>query len=576
MSLSTSSLLSKTLNFIRLSLSYNPFHRQVIYMVNKILFFFFFLFLFFSCGHVSMHSTYRTAASTTDDVVESEMLPSPLNLNAGQYAEELKVAVDKWVKYFCENDRERFQRFLDRGEAYRHVVQTVLKENDIPPEFYYLAMIESGYVTHARSHAKAVGVWQFISSTGKKYGLEIDHYIDERKDPIRATEAAAKYLRDLYTAFQSWELAMAAYNAGEYRILTSIINGKTRNFWELADRKLLPRETRNYVPKFIAAATIGANPEQYGFRAGGDSEVEQFPSVFALEVPSPVRLKSIAKLSGISLEELQKINPHLKKGITSPRSETYELWIPSEKKDEMQSLLPQLAQMRLKGIKGRAYASNPEPRYYHRVRRGENLSTIARKYRVSIAHLKRLNNLASSRIYVNQKLRLQATSYSRGNNDSADRTYHIVRRGENLSTIARKYRLSVAQLKRLNNLSGNRIYVRQRLSVQDTDRAIASSKRFHVVRRGENLIYIARKYRLSVAEIKRLNNLSGSRIYINQKLKISEEENSSDNLTSKMYRVRKGDSLYSIARKKGTSVKRLMNKNQLASARIYPGMNLNI
>src|SRR5690606_16029392 len=138
--------------------------------------------------------------------------------------------IQKWVKYFSEKDRKRFSHFLNRGEHYRDLIQATLESYSLPIELYYLAMIESGYVAHATSHASAVGAWQFMRSTGKRYGLYVDNYVDERRDPIRSTEAAAKYLTDLYNVFQSWELALAAYNCGENRVLRAVMQGKTRNF----------------------------------------------------------------------------------------------------------------------------------------------------------------------------------------------------------------------------------------------------------------------------------------------------------------------------------------------------------
>ena len=191
--------------------------------------------------------------------------------------------VKVWIDYFTKYDRERLKRFLKRGQQFKEIVQNTLKENDLPQELYYLAMIESGYQNHARSSAQAVGVWQFISGTATRYGLKVDHFVDERKDPIRSTEAAAKYLRDLYNVFGSWHLAMAAYNAGEMRVLRAIFKARTRNFWELVESKALPRETSEYVPKFIAMSLIAENPEKYSLEI--DDNIVSYPSLKAVEVP---------------------------------------------------------------------------------------------------------------------------------------------------------------------------------------------------------------------------------------------------------------------------------------------------
>jgi membrane-bound lytic murein transglycosylase D len=166
---------------------------------------------------------------------------------------EINRRVESWIKYFTVRQRDMTTRYLERGEPLRPHIEAILKENEVPPELFYLAMIESGFVTHAKSRAKAVGVWQFVKGTGKNYRMTINNNVDERRNWIKATEAAANYLKDLNNVFGSWYLALAAYNAGEYKIVRSIMKGKTRDFWVLAERGLLPKETMDYVPKFLAA-----------------------------------------------------------------------------------------------------------------------------------------------------------------------------------------------------------------------------------------------------------------------------------------------------------------------------------
>ena len=222
--------------------------------------------------------------------------------------------VDKWVNYFTVKDRARFQRFLNRGAKYRDLVLETLKEEGVPAELYYLAMIESGYSTGAKSWASAVGIWQFIRGTGKRYGLKINKYVDERKDPVRATRAAARYLASLYRVYQNWELAMSAYNAGEGRVLGAIMRGHTRDFWELSRKKLLPRETRNYVPKMMAAVKIGQNLEKYNFVSKHSSPYHK-PE--AVDVPGSVRVRDIAKIAGVSTNSILKLNPHIRKNDSS-------------------------------------------------------------------------------------------------------------------------------------------------------------------------------------------------------------------------------------------------------------------
>lgn len=362
--------------------------------------------------------------------------------------------VKMWLKYFTERDRERFQRYLNRGERYKEVVQTHLEQNGIPVELYYMAMIESGYATHAYSRARAVGIWQFIAATGRRYGLKSNYYIDERRDPILATEAATKYLRDLYNAFLSWELSMAAYNTGELRILRAIMDGQSRDYWTMAMQKRLPRETRNYVPKFIAAALIGLNPQKYGFETP-DKDENPFPSVVAWEVPSPIRLTDIAKVSGIDTETLKLLNPHIRRGITPPNRSNYEVWIPEEKFEQVKKTTALLSQYKKKLDK---IYDDPENQRYHVVKRGENLSVIAQRYRVSLRNLKRINNLKSSRIYPGKKLRISSNRYHR-------KEKYRVQRGDTLGGVARRHGLSIKRLKSINGLNHNTIYIGQWLKV---------------------------------------------------------------------------------------------------------------
>lgn len=336
--------------------------------------------------------------------IEQEILANDEGLDGHPHKVPLEIneSVRKWIHHFTVTDRARFQRFLQRGSQYKTLVQETLKKNGVPGELYYLAMIESGYSTHARSHARAVGPWQFIRGTGLRYGLQQNHYLDERKDILRSTTAAANYLKDLYTVFQSWYLAMAGYNAGEGRILGAIIRGNSRDFWELVEKKALPPETRNYVPKVLAATIIGKNPERFGFRV---EELPPFPEVESADVWGGVPLSSVAKEIDVPLQTLKRINPQLTRSVTPPHIKNCSIWVPQGKADLVQEALPTLARNRLK-LKTRAVASRSTRRHrvVHRVRRGEALSLISQRYGVSLSKIKQANRLRTNRIYVGQNL----------------------------------------------------------------------------------------------------------------------------------------------------------------------------
>ncbi len=413
--------------------------------------------------------------------------------------------VQWWINYYVTKDRDRFQRMLNRGERYKEVVQTILSENGLPEDLYYLAFVESGFVVNAKSKASAQGVWQFMKGTAKQYGLVVDNYMDERNDPIRATEAASKYLRKLYSAYNSWELAFAAYNAGEYRVLSSIMKAEDRDFWKLSDKKILPKETRNYVPKILAARYVAKNWMRYGFSrptSGGDS----YPDLESLEVPSPIKLKTVSNKLGVPLEDLKKFNPHLHRGVISPRVSSYELWVPSRYYSlaRDRKYLLKSERIRVRGIASK----NSNKKNYYRVKSGDSLSAIAEKFGTSMNHLKAINNLSGSRILVGQKLRVTQKSYYSSNSKEVYR----VRTGDTLSKISQKFNIRISTLKKHNDLDGNKIFVGQYLNLK--------KKSYHKVQSGDSLASISRRYGTSIRELRKKNKLRSSTIYIGQMLKI--------------------------------------------------------
>jgi membrane-bound lytic murein transglycosylase D len=347
------------------------------------------------------------AAEESDDDLEPTVKAS--KKHQIPFAFNQKVA--GWIQYFSQRDRERFQRFLDRGEPYREVVENILEENNVPIDLYYLGMIESGFNFRAKSHAKAVGVWQFMRPTGKQYGLAVDSYIDERKDPVRATEAAAKYLRDLYREFKSWYLAMAAYNAGPGRIRSAVRRGKTNDFWELVERRVLPRETMDYVPKFLAARYIGENPELFAFYI---NEEQKYPNVELVKVPSPIRFDMIEKSTNIPNGTLSFVNPHYVRDYTHPGQKSDEIWVPDNYVQAVKANYQNLAKNVI-SVKAQRVAKVTHSRSVtvpiYVVRKGDSLQKIARKRGLSVSYLKRVNGLRSGHILPGQRLKLAATSY---------------------------------------------------------------------------------------------------------------------------------------------------------------------
>ena len=426
------------------------------------------------------------------------------SLNVNKKSHKL---IDKWIYHYSVVDRERFQRMLNRGEVYREVVQNILEDNGLPKDLFYLALIESGFVMNATSSASAVGFWQFIRGTGKQYGLQVDHDVDERNDPIRATQAAAKYLRKLYGAYQSWELAMAAYNTGEYRVLTAVMRGETRDYWNLVDRKMLPGETRNYVPKFAAAVYLSKNLKKYNFTVQKPGNELKYPDLESLEVPSPSTLKEISSKIGIGVETLKKFNPHLKRARTPSSFSKYEVWLPESIID-----FARLQAHKIKRTTKRYYSGTSGDRNYYRVKKGDSLYRIAKKFNMSIGQLKSINKLSRETINIGQRLRVTKNSYT----SPDSKKYYRVKNGDSLSIISRKFNIRISNLKKYNNMRSDKIFIGQRLRL-DGD---SKSMNVHFVRRGENLTYIARKYGVAVSSLRKKNRLRGNTIYPGQKLKL--------------------------------------------------------
>jgi membrane-bound lytic murein transglycosylase D len=396
-------------------------------------------------GTVPTKQTTEDGEGVTEDTTSLNDPAMPMEVNK-------KVAY--WIDYFTKKNPRTIKRYLQRGLRYKKVITRILREQGLPDLLFYVPMIESGFNHKAVSSARATGTWQFMQPTGKRYGLNVNYFVDERRDPLRSTIAASLYLADLHNVFQSWYLAMAAYNAGEMRIMSAIMGGNSRDFWTLVKAKKLPRETMRYVPKFIAAATIGENPERYGIDIG---DIEPFDPA-AVEVPSPVSLADIAKITGVKLSVLQDYNPHIKRGVTPPGGSHYKLWVPHDTVASFKENYDAIAQKRIH-YKNRHIAQRQDipASGYHKVKRGETLHAISRKYGMTLAEIKRNSGIKTSNIYPGQKIKLVSgnLSYKR----------YRVRQGDNLHNIAKRFDTTVGELKKMNRLGKNLIYSGQLLKV---------------------------------------------------------------------------------------------------------------
>jgi membrane-bound lytic murein transglycosylase D len=499
----------------------------------------------------------------------------------------LNDKVQKYINYYQNRGRKTFTRWLERSGKFIPMMTEILQDKNLPSDLVYLAMIESGFNVKARSPMGAVGPWQFIRPTGKKYGLTINSWVDERMNPEKSTVAAANYLKDLYNMFESWELAAAGYNAGEMRVQRAIDKYNNDDFWEMSrSRKALPRETREYVPKIVAALIIVKNPEKYGFTQIDYHEPQSYEIA---SVPPQKSLRDIARVINVDYRNLRELNPSLIRNATPPGS-SYYLKVPV---GYAKIILEEQSDLyALKNFNTPVYLT-------YKVRRGDTLGGIARRYRTSVSSIRKKNKLRSNLIRVGQRLRIPTrysgtASYAKSSgtqksgsyNAASNPLYHKVRKGDTVGGISSKYRVSIKTLKSANKLRSNTIYPGQKLIIpgrsgyaKNTNSHVASKATTHRVRRGDTLSGIAARYHVSIHSLKRENKIRGTMIRPGQILRLptkvyAKSSSGKSNLIS--YNVRRGDNLWNIARKHNVSVSSIKKWNNLKSSRLDTGDILKI
>ncbi len=361
------------------------------------------------------------------------------------------------IKFFQNEGRRSFQKWLNRMSTFKPIILPILEEEDVPPELFYLAMIESGLNPKAYSYAHASGIWQFIASTGKMYGLKKNWWIDERRDFEKSTRAAAQYLKDLYKEFDDWYLAFAAYNCGSTRVKKEMKRYQSKDYWKL---KRLPPQTRNYVPNIMAAIFISSDPQKYGFYIDKEKNMEWR----LVDIDKTVSLEILSECAKLDLGILQSYNPELKQGTLPPLNEgmTYPFRLPKQASLEFDSLLSKLEESIIEEV---VFMD-------HKVRRGESLWLIAQKYNVRIQDIVSINKLAREKyIRPGQILQIPADGYdiyrktAMKQSSGSQQIYYTVRYGDTLGEIAIKYRTSVRKIKKWNGLRSDRIYSGQKLKI---------------------------------------------------------------------------------------------------------------
>ncbi len=382
--------------------------------------------------------------------------------------EEIEIA--KWYYYYTTRGRERAIRALQRGAPYYKSMLKIIKSYGLPEDLIYLPIIESGFNLYAVSRKKATGPWQFMSYTAKKYGLIVDWWIDHRLDPIYSTHAACKYLKELYEIFERWDLAIAAYNAGEGKIYSRLVRTNGEKFWDI--RRQLKKETRNYVPSFLAVIMFVNDNRELVDSIINNSPLFEYDSVM---VPYQANIKQLASWAGISESEFRYYNPSLNRFATPPYLKNYYVRIPKGKAETF------LTNMN----------NTPKDQWFraevHVVKKGETPSTIARKYRVSTNALLQVNNIRDPRTLrpgqvliipygpsaPYQTIPYQKTSNTKAttpknsgeaSNNSKGVKYRV-QPGDTLFSIARRYNVTVAQIKKWNSLNSDKIRSGQTLTI---------------------------------------------------------------------------------------------------------------
>jgi membrane-bound lytic murein transglycosylase D len=534
-------------------------------------------------------------------------------------------AVDYFIRYFTVQKRKVFVNWLKRARRYAPTIRKILREQGLPEDLVYLAMIESGFNPKAYSPMKACGPWQFIYETGERYGLRVNYWVDERRDPQKSTVAAARYLKDLFNQFGCWYLAAAGYNAGEGRIERAIAKHETNDFWELRKYNTLPRETREYIPQLIAAAVIAKDPEKFGLtNIPFDAPI---PSSF-YRIPGGTPLSLVAKAGRFDLVALHSLNPEILRGITPPDAESYPLRLPDTvDRGEFNARLKDALQdgSRVLGVTA------------HVAKRKDSVSKITKQYGISHSDLMLVNACEGdfnirpgsllyiprferdgARKVVGWRARSEEVEKSPAavqptiaEKAGKNKSYHIVRRGERLPDIARRYGVDIVSLRQINGLKSDRIRPNTRIvlvsgtRINDSSRkderteAPAPNRIVHLVKNGENLAGISEKYGTDVATLRKINKLKRDRIVPNMRLEVVGNAKTREVVEktvqarsdgprgvqprtlqprpAKLYHVvKKGENLTDISAKYSLNVISLKKMNGLKTDGLRPGMRLKV
>jgi membrane-bound lytic murein transglycosylase D len=514
----------------------------------------------------AVHELEMTALREGDGFQEERSEPAPIdeanditfpvdpNLRAKAEAEikttksdlplVMNDQVAMFINYFSSpRGKATLEHAWARSGRYKVMIEQTLKQEGVPQDLIYLAQAESGFQPLALSRAGARGMWQFMAQSGELYGLQRNWWVDDRQDPVKATQAAARHLKDLYNQFGDWYLAMAAYNSGAATVQHAVERTGYADFWELYKRGVLPQETRNYVPIILAVTIIAKNPEQYGLERVAP---EAAPQLDQVTIDYPVDLRLVAECVDTSVDSLQELNPSLLR-MTTPKDETFTLNLPAGSKDKYQTAIAVIPQDM------RTYWR------YHRVDYGDTLPTIARKYHSSTTSIEEANNLSSDELQAGTKLIIPIAPTHQGSGNttaySKHATHYKIRKGDTVASVADDFEVPVEKLRKWNHLRGSgeltpgRTLVIYKPLNPDSAEAAASPE----------------------PKAERPSSESGGKTETASSRK-SKAHSAQSSQAAKYHKVKKGETLSSIAESNHTSVEALKRDNpKLAAATVHPG-----
>lgn len=544
---------------------------------------------------------------------------------------EYNPGLENIIKSFLKNRKRAFERLMAISEYYFPLFEEALDKQNVPLEIKYLAVVESALNPKAVSRVGATGLWQFMYQTGKQYGLKIDSYVDERSDPLKASEAAAQYMKNMYAIFGDWDLVLASYNSGPGNVAKAIRrSGGQQNYWNI--RKNLPKETQGYVPAFLATMYIYEYHKEHGIKPER-APIKHFATDTVM-IKKQISFKQISDLIDIPIAQLQILNPSFKLNIVpSYKDQAHYLRLPQDKmavftsnESKIYAYVDREANLREKpfqivrpivpqdSINTLQRLAQAKVRYY-RVKRGDNLTTIAQKYDVAIEDLKKWNNIKGNKVAYGKNLRINGTDVEqklsavakvevdkkaviKDSLGSKMDSFYVVQKGDNLSAIAKKFNISVADLQEWNKLTNNNIQLGASLQIAKNsikEDVVAAPERKdiqYVVQKGDNLGNIAKKFGVSLDDLKQWNNLTTNSIALGSTLIVAKNEiaivtNKAPVTSFKKkeeysapateYYVKKGDSLYSISKKyPGVTISDLKKWNNIKDEELKPGMKLKI